>query len=223
MWRLAIFTACGLGLWAMLHAVAPAWIKGGTGHVLLAMVAVCFPIALGLFRTFARAGRIERRLMCLLDRDALTCLPNRAMFMARTQRALPQSGALLLFDIDDFKSFNAVHGHRAGDICLMALALRVRELTSPTDIPGRLDGAVFAVYLPGAPTEIVHDIGDRLSMGLHIIRDGAILRVTVSVGAVLADGRTPLACLLRDADRALNRAKQQGRARLVLDGLTAAA
>lgn len=222
-WRVVALSVSGLGVWVMLDATAPASITGGAGHVVLAVLAVWIPVALGLFRASAHAGRIERRLLCLLDRDTVTGLPNRAMFMARTRRALPQSGALLLFDIDDFKAFNAVHGHRAGDLCLMALALRVRELTGPADLSGRLDGAVFAVYLPGAPLELARDIGDQISMGLQVIRGDTVLRVTVSVGAVLADGQTPLDCLLRDADRALNRAKQQGRARLVLDGLTQAA
>lgn len=218
-WRLPILMVFGFGFWVGVALLLP----GAVGGLALPVLAVVLVFSLALLGAVAHAARVERRLMQVRTRDPVTGLPNRTQFLALTTRALPQSGVLLFLDIDHFKALNDRRGRRAGDLCLMALAQRFRELTRKTDILGRLDGAVFAIYLPGAPVEVARELGDRLSQGLEILTGGGIVRVTVSAGAVLADGCTPLEQLLRDADRALERAKLQGRARMILAELPAAA
>lgn len=221
LWRLPVVALCGVAIMSA-AAVASTGAPLAQGHN-LPMLALVLPVAAAVLWAFSRVACLERRLFNVQNCDPTTGLPNRGHFLGRLQRALPQSGVLLLLDVDNLKAFNTFRGHDAGDLCLMALAHRFRELTRSTDILGRLDGAVFAIYLPGAPVEMARDLGARLSEGLEVVDRGQVLRVTVSVGAVVADGCTPLDHLLRNADRALDRAKLQGRARMVVEDLPEAA
>lgn len=216
-WRLAVLLIGALGLMLAVDRVTAGFaIYKGAVHALHLMVIV-MPLGLCALWALNHARRAEWRMQQLRQRDRVTGLPDRQHFQAGLLRVLPQTGVLLLLDIDNFKGFNDARGRHAGDLCLMALAQRLRELTRGTDILGRLDGAVFGVYLPGAPVEVARDIGDRLSTGLVVLTEHDILRVTLSVGAVTADGLTPVDMLLRDADRALDRAKREGRARMILN------
>ncbi len=187
-------------------------------HVIYTLV-VGAPLGAALFWALSCLGRAQTRVKTLSDLDPITALSNRPDFVRRAQRVLPQAGALLLVDVDDFKAINHRRGRRAGDLCLMALAQRFREVTRQSDVVGRLDGASFAIYLPGATVEQAHEISQRLCEGMIIVTPNGKLRLTTSVGAVLADGRTPLERLLRDADTALDRAKLKGRACVVIDEL----
>ena len=186
-------------------------------------LAIAAPLGAALLSVLARLGQVQARLKALSDLDPGTALLNRTAFVRRAQRVLPQAGAMLLVDVDDFKGINHRRGRSAGDLCLMALAQRFRELTRLSDVVGRLDGASFAIYLPGATVEQAHEIAERLCEGAIIVTPKGKLRLTTSVGAVLADGRTPLEVLLRDADLALDRAKLKGRSCVVLDDLSLAA
>jgi len=181
------------------------------------------PLAGGLLWVLAILGREQSRMRVLEDVDPITALSNRYCFTRQTRRVLAQSGALMLLDIDDFRSINDRRGRRVGDLCLMALSQRFRELTRASDVVGRLDGATFAVYLPGATVEQAEDIADRLSQGILVVNEGCSTYVTTSVGVVLANGRTPLDRLLKDADAALERAKLQGRAKVVVNVVQVAA
>jgi diguanylate cyclase (GGDEF)-like protein len=218
-----VLLVCGLGLGSAADAILTEQNVAPGGVNLLTVLMIGGPFALALLTALAHAARVERRMLHVKTCDLVTGLPNRGHFLARAGRALPQSGVLLLLDIDHFKRLNDAHGHRAGDLCLMALAQRFRELTRSTDILGRLDGAVFAIYLPGAPIETARDIGGRMSEGLEVVAGDRILRVTISVGAVVSDGCTPLDHLMREADKALDRAKLQGRARMIVEEMAEAA
>lgn len=222
-WRMVVLLVCGVGLGIAADAIMTGQFAAPRGAELLPVLMVGGAFALALLGALAHAARIERRMLHVKTCDPVTGLPNRGHFLARTSRALPQSGVLLLLDIDHFKALNDARGHRAGDLCLMALAQRFRELTRSTDILGRLDGAVFAIYLPGAPIETARDIGGRMSEGLAVVDGNRVLQVTISVGAVVADGCTPLEQLMREADKALDRAKLQGRARMIVEEMAEAA
>ncbi len=148
--------------------------------------------------------------------DGITGLTNRQTFLQRFTRALPQSGVLLMLDFDHFKKVNDVSGAHAAQLCLMALAQRCREITNSTDIVGRLDGAVFGIYLPGAPIERGRDIADQLSKGVQVVTHDGILHATVSVGVVVADGWTPLERLMQSVQQALDLAKLRGPAQVML-------
>lgn len=212
-----------LGVISVLTALVYPAIYGGTrapfsAHF-ISTVVFGVPLAGGALWILALVGHEHQRLKRMTEMDPVTALANRQTFVQRMRRVQCQSGMLLLLDIDHFKSINDRRGRHGGDLCLMALAQRFREVTRDTDIVGRLDGASFAIYLPGATAEMAHDVADRLSQGILIATDSGVTRVTTSVGAVFADGQTSLDRLLLDAEWALDRAKLQGRARVVLDTL----
>jgi diguanylate cyclase (GGDEF)-like protein len=133
--------------------------------------------------------------------DALTGLPNRASFLD-TLGATP--GAVLLLDLDHFKSINDNHGHHVGDQLLIAVARRLRETVSPGTV-ARLGGDVFAVLLTGVSDPEALEVSTRrvaaaLAAPFPIGDDQHVL--TVSVGVAL-EGED----VLGDAEATLHRNK----------------
>lgn len=198
-------------------------LHGGALIYAAQMLVVVVPFTLMLRAISDPLRRLQHRLDGVQNRDPLTATYNRHAFTRYATRALPQSGALLMLDVDQLKMINQRLGHDAGDLCLMALAMKFRESTRATDITGRLDGATFAIYMPGAPMDIAATIAERLRDGIQVTTADGLLHVTVSVGAVAADGMTPLKVLMRDASVALARAKLAGRGGLILHELPAVA
>ena len=154
--------------------------------------------------------------------DPLTGLPNRTLLLDRLERALVQTlrggarPALLLLDLDGFKVVNDSLGHAAGDRLLIALAERLAAAMRPGDTIARLGGDEFAVLLDTA-TDIhaATAVADRLldALATPLALDGRELVVEASLGIALAtDGAARPDDLLRDADLALYRAKDAGRA-----------
>jgi diguanylate cyclase (GGDEF)-like protein/PAS domain S-box-containing protein len=152
--------------------------------------------------------------------DPLTQLPNRALFADRLNAALAPGGpagsrppvALLLIDLDDFKSINDTHGHRAGDDALIALADRLRGCVRQSDLAARLGGDEFAAILPGATLGEATLIAQRLLDALRqpVLVDGHQVQLSVSVGIAGASHTDPEE-LMRAADTAMYRAKQNGK------------
>ncbi len=155
--------------------------------------------------------------------DALSGLPNRAVFCAAIEGALASLEhkstpvAVLLLDLDKFKEVNDTHGHAAGDRVIVGFGQRVRALLHQTDMVARLGGDEFAVLLPRAQSQ--KDIG-RMAQSIidatlaPFTKDGTLLHVGVSIGIAIApkDG-SDTATILRAADTALYRAKNEGRNR----------
>jgi diguanylate cyclase len=117
--------------------------------------------------------------------DPLTGLANRALFADRVQHALAQPGVdvgVLYCDLDDFKHVNDNHGHEAGDALLRLVAHRLLRCVRPVDTVARLGGDEFAVLLEN-PAD-VHQVADRVvtSVRLPYELDGALVRISVSVG-----------------------------------------
>jgi diguanylate cyclase (GGDEF)-like protein len=155
--------------------------------------------------------------------DSLTGLLNRrALFEQHGSRNLGASTAVIVFDIDRFKSINDQHGHAVGDQVLRIFAsdLSAGLLTAYT--AARLGGEEFALLLdnvlPGRAERIANDI--RCRFGARDIEiDGSILTCTVSAGvAVGARGGRPFETVLSLADGALYEAKRAGRDRVELAG-----
>jgi len=155
--------------------------------------------------------------------DALTALPNRALFVQRLSGALdrrrrPGGGqvAVLFVDLDNFKVVNDSLGHGAGDRLLEAVAERLGRIVRPQDVIARFGGDEFTVLLSD-----VHDerhalrIADRLATALRapIAVDGVHRFISASVGLSLADEGSDADSLLRDADAAMYRAKELGKGR----------
>jgi diguanylate cyclase (GGDEF)-like protein/PAS domain S-box-containing protein len=157
--------------------------------------------------------------------DALTGLPNRTLLLDRLSDALERATdanqtAVLFVDLDRFKLVNDSLGHGAGDRLLVLVAERLRHAVRPGDIVARFGGDEFVVLAERvADADECSQIADRLAekLAAPFRIEGQEVFVTASVGMTLADPATDTAdTLLRDADAAMYRAKDGGRARSVL-------
>ncbi|MEX2228032.1 MAG: EAL domain-containing protein [Dehalococcoidia bacterium] len=158
--------------------------------------------------------------------DELTGLPNRALFHDRLEQALVGAArrachvAVLLIDLDRFKVINDSLGHAIGDELLVSAAQRLRSHLRESDTVARLGGDEFAVMIEdvasrsdaeAAAMRVLAAFEERLSFGGH----QAV--ITASVGlAVSEPGELDAADLMRRADVAVFRAKEEGRARLAV-------
>ncbi|MBV9486236.1 MAG: EAL domain-containing protein [Frankiaceae bacterium] len=159
--------------------------------------------------------------------DPVTALPNRAFFIDAIEVCLERSArshsrlSVLVADIDHFKLVNDSLGHVAGDQMLQAVAERLRVAAGPSVLLARFGSDEFCLLVEDVDTEgpvqLAERIADQLSAPIEI--DGDPIFVTVSTGIALSSGNggqdTPEG-LLRDADAALHRAKERGRARAEL-------
>ncbi|HOX45568.1 MAG TPA: GGDEF domain-containing protein [Myxococcota bacterium] len=173
----------------------------------------------------ADEGRLWRQLYLRATRDALTGLHNRPSLEERLARELERHGryrrglALLVLDLDRFKSLNDAHGHAAGDAVLRATGQVLRAQLRASDLAARVGGEEFVVLLPECDPAQAREAAEKLRRelaGLEVAGPGgARLRVTASVGVALAGpaADSPAALLAR-ADAACYRAKQGGRDRV---------
>ena len=178
-------------------------------------------IGLLFWRVEGMRRRGSARLTFQASHDALTGLPNRALFQTRLAHAMgdarnPGAGvAVVALDVDDFKVVNDSLGDDAGDRLLVTVAERLAAGLQPGDTVARLGGNAFAFLLPGvSDPAVAAGVADRVVERLRvpIDLDGRVVVVSASVGIAL--GRAPSArpdALLRDADVALHAAKRAGR------------
>jgi diguanylate cyclase (GGDEF)-like protein len=178
-----------------------------------------------------RLAFVERkRLAEVASHDGLTGLLNRAAFDVQVARVWDQatrdqqSVAVLMLDIDHFKSFNDRYGHQAGDQALRDVAAAAaRTARRPLDLVARFGGEELIAILPGADRKYAEASARALVeavSGLGIPHAGSpgTGRVTISVGvaAVDASRESSQEAAIRLADRALYLAKEQGRDRCVV-------
>jgi diguanylate cyclase (GGDEF)-like protein len=188
------------------------------------MVFMLVGLLLNLVLALMVVGRLVSRLQHLSERDALTGLLNRraiAPLLAREAGRLRRYGesyALLMVDVDHFKTINDCHGHAAGDAALVQLARVLREAAREVDSIARMGGEEFCILLPHCDQDGAMRLAERVHAAMHEAAwTGATQRLTVSVGVAvaLAPEETPEAVLER-ADQALYRAKNDGRDRVVV-------
>ncbi len=162
----------------------------------------------------------EDRIAYLAKHDMLTGLPNRVLFKERLEASFKhlkdgQQLAIMCFDLDRFKAVNDTLGHSVGDELLRSVAMRVRECLRERDVAARIGGDEFSIIQYGAnqpedaiavASRLVGVLGEPYMLGDHHVSIGA------SVGISLApnDGTEP-ELVLRNADLALYRAKQEGK------------
>jgi diguanylate cyclase (GGDEF)-like protein len=163
--------------------------------------------------------RSRRRMHTLAMTDELTGVPNRRAVLSRLapllQHPNPPTCAMLIIDIDHFKSINDQHGHAEGDEALILVAAALREHVCEPAFIGRLGGEEFVVVLPGADYDKAYRMAERFREGVMEIDTRRWLqdrRITVSVGLTLSreSGDTP-STMLQRADAALYDAKRAGR------------
>ncbi|MFD1366812.1 putative bifunctional diguanylate cyclase/phosphodiesterase [Actinoplanes sichuanensis] len=164
----------------------------------------------------------EERLQREVSHDGLTGLANRALFRDRLTAALAadRPAAVLLIDLDDFKTVNDLLGHGVGDRLLVAVADRLRAAVGDEHLAVRVGGDEFAVLLTGAapvPEELARRLLDVFAEPISEHR----LLVQASIGAVVAAPGSTVDSVLRDADVAVFTAKQRGKAGFVryVDGM----
>lgn len=180
-----------------------------------------------------RTAELERNNASLLDarsalvlqatRDSLTGLLNRgAIYSAletEMQRAIRQHSLLVavMADVDHFKRINDLYGHHFGDHVLREISQRLRSAIRAYDSIGRYGGEEFLIVLPGLGEEEAQEriqlICDAVAAE-PIVSEGNAVRVTCSLGAAWFNGADDLDTLIQNADRALYKAKANGRNRL---------
>ena len=153
--------------------------------------------------------------------DALTGIPNRALFEDRLQQALERGRrnhrtlGVLYLDVDHFKEINDRHGHKAGDELLIAFAERVRACLRSSDTVARRGGDEFVALIEGlASQEDARLVAEKIVTAMRepFRLSGAEIRATASVGVSLAiDGVGETDELITRADQALYEAKARGR------------
>lgn len=157
--------------------------------------------------------------------DELTDTLNRRTFILRFKESISmllsrnEFFSFLLMDIDNFKNINDTHGHYVGDIVLKSFADIIKSNLRECDLFGRYGGEEFAVMLPGADEKESLEIAERLRMAVENSSPGFIqeIRYTVSIGAVTiaSDKAINLEMLYKLSDRALYKAKEQGKNQVV--------
>lgn len=177
--------------------------------------------ALDVFINIAERKRVERQLVHDAFHDALTGLPNRALFIEHLDQAMRRSVradgymfSVLFLDLDRFKLVNDSLGHAAGDELLKAFAERLKRSTRPGDVVARLGGDEFAVL-----ADDLHDMQDAVLLAERIHNalqgpfdlDGQQVFTSASIGiAKSAERYKDGDELLRDADIAMYSAKELG-------------
>ena len=162
-----------------------------------------------------------QQLLWLADHDPLTGLYNRRRFQADLEHALQNAirykhhGALLYFDLDQFKLVNDTSGHQAGDILLRSVAKKLNQRRRTTDIIGRMGGDEFAWLCPQMTKEqavhLAEQISDELSEIVTPLR-GYSHRLSASIGiALFPDHGQTVLDLLSNADIAMYEAKDRQR------------
>ena len=189
------------------------------------------PFIAGIARDITDRKQLEAKLAHQASHDSLTDLPNRATFLAGLAEALTDQAvadthlAVLFLDLDNLKDVNDSVGHHVGDALLIDVAKRLRTAIRPFDVVSRLGGDEFAVLCRFLPDEAAaHDVAERVRRELtgRILVGRTEVFLSASIGIVAAGPRRAILetaaddamALLRDADTAMYRAKQLGRARV---------
>ncbi len=196
---------------------------------LLASIVLTAYVSIGIHRA-RLIDNLARDLDKMSREDPLTGIANRRVFDMRLRREWQQGTrtaaplSLLMIDIDHFKRFNDSLGHQAGDACLQAVAqVLASSAARSTDLPARYGGEEFSVILPvtdeGGAEQVAKTILYRVQRLEVLHPDSSTApHITVSIGVatLLATADKAESELIKVADRALYRAKKEGRNRVVV-------
>ncbi len=175
--------------------------------------------------------RVAKRMEEMASIDGLTGCANRSTTDALLAHSLERGRregspvAFALLDLDHFKQINDRHGHVAGDTALRAFATEVRSRLRSSDVLGRMGGEEFGLLLPATDApgalRLLEQVREAVELLVISAPGGERFGMTVSIGVVVAASDSGLTDnrVYMKADRALYRAKGQGRNRVVLGGV----
>ncbi len=180
---------------------------------------------LNLRMQIAERRKAEEQLYFAAHHDALTKLPNRALFSDRLSYAIrhlkrypKQKFAVLFIDLDRFKMINDTLGHHAGDMFLVEIADRLRACVRDSDLLARLGGDEFVILLDSLKSDDAEDVAERIINAIEkpYTIEKNVLYSNASIGIALCSNQYKSADeILRDADAAMYQAKSLGRGRYV--------
>ncbi len=181
----------------------------------------------GVMTDITERRTLERELERRATHDSLTGLPNRVMLAERLGQALSRTKrgdsefAVLFVDLDDFKVVNDSSGHEVGDRVLVEVAGRLKAAVRPEDTVARHGGDEFVVLLENTDRKRTLLVTERIAATLEnpFNIGGTLISVTASIGVAPGDsGAKGPEDLLRNADQAMYRAKEEGKAcHMILD------
>jgi len=174
-----------------------------------------------LFALFLKRQRAEADLQRFARYDSLTGLPNRSFFLDTLERTLSRAGrqrtrnALVFIDLDGFKGVNDGLGHAAGDTVLQTMAERLRAGTRSSDLVARIGGDEFTILVQNLTRAddaalVARGLLDRLARPCRADDHDVALSASAGISVYPEDG-TDADTLLRNADLAMYRAKQEGK------------
>jgi len=178
-------------------------------------------LLMAVVRDVSQRKHYEQQLYYQATHDLLTGLPNRAYLLDQLQQAMAQASrdgasvALLFVDLDNFKDVNDTLGHAVGDLLLLEMAARLRAGIPDSGLLARVSGDEFAIVLQGVASRA--EVEQVASMALRAIVqpcdiNGFRIHVSGSLGiSIYPDDGDEALGLLRNADMAMYRAKEQGR------------
>ena len=185
-------------------------------------------------RVAARTSELElanEKLATLSMTDALTGIANRRRFDAVLEAELHRAGrcgqplALLMIDVDHFKSYNDFYGHQDGDACLLRVARLLHgHARRAGDLAARYGGEEFVMLAADTDLETAAALAEGIRLALeqaglpHAESPIGCVSVSIGVAVLLPDERQSGEMFIRMADKAMYRAKQQGRNQVQLAG-----
>lgn len=178
-------------------------------------------------RSLTQLEETRARLNHYATIDPLTNAFNRRHFLELSERKIKRTytssgqASFLLFDIDHFKKINDEHGHIVGDQVLQGIAHTCMMNLRTDDILGRFGGEEFVILLPDTKLEDAINIAERLRLLIAetpIETEIGQIKTTISIGVAIKEKTTSMSIdqLLSRADRAMYRAKQAGRNRVII-------
>ncbi|MDH7794673.1 MULTISPECIES: GGDEF domain-containing protein [unclassified Beijerinckia] len=218
----ASFIACGYALLQQgqfaLDARPANWAED-----INAVVVIMGLTAVGTLSLTLHQARIAEQHKLNAMTDALTGLMNRRVLFEVWPDVVPPDTAVLLLDLDHFKTVNDRFGHDAGDQVLKRFSRLILDSVRSTDIVVRLGGEEFCIVLTGSSLELATAVANRirLQMEMTTMRIGSrLIQTTVSVGLAYSEGSEAIQTLMSRADIALYEAKSSGRNRVEVDRLS---
>lgn len=179
-------------------------------------------------QAMSKAGveRLNDELKIISRIDGLTGLYNRRYWQERFEHEFKLANrnkkpiSVLMLDIDHFKAVNDNHGHQAGDKVIQSLAMLIKKATRETDICGRYGGEEFTILLPDTTTETAKLVAERIRKASErylVQHENIEMNFTVSIGiAEFSIAFTRPLIWLEAADKALYKAKESGRNRVLI-------